>query len=124
MYEGPSRGGFVLFAFLYAADQQLRCAVYGEMISPVLGSTISMVDDASAPVRLEERVRWSRRDFMRSGTRTILSTHMQVYRTLPGWPRRRIHSAINTRSSVPIIIRTANAIIIGSRLAKRSWPRR
>jgi hypothetical protein len=23
MYEGPSRGGFVLFAFLYAADQQL-----------------------------------------------------------------------------------------------------
>src|SRR6476661_7011580 len=41
----------------------------------------------------------------------------QVYPTLPGCPRRRIHSAINTRSSVPIIIRTANAIITGRRLA-------
>ena len=41
----------------------------------------------------------------------------QVYPTLPGCPRRRIHSAINTRSSVPIIISTANAIITGSRLA-------
>ena len=74
-----------------------------------------MVDDASAPVPLEERVRWSRSDFMRSGTRTILCPHMQVYRTVPGWLRRRIHSAVKTRSSVPIIIRTANAIIIGSR---------
>jgi hypothetical protein len=41
----------------------------------------------------------------------------QVYRTLRGCPWRRIHSAINTRSSVPIIISTANAIIIGRRLA-------
>ena len=41
----------------------------------------------------------------------------QVYPTSPGCPRRRIHSAINTRSSVPIIIRTANAIITGRRLA-------
>ena len=107
----------MLFAFCTWRDQQLRCAVYGEMISPVSGSTISMVADASAPVRLEERVRGSRRDFMSSGTRTILSSHMQVYRIVPGWPRRRIHSAINTRSSVPIIISTANAIITGSRLA-------
>jgi hypothetical protein len=117
MHEGPCEGAFVPLAFCRRQDQQLRCAVYGEMISPVSGSTISMVDDASAPVRLEKRVRWSRRDFMRSGTRTILSSHMQVYRTMPGWPRRRIHSAINTRSSVPIIIRTANAIITGRRLA-------
>lgn len=110
--------------FCTRRDQQPRCVVYGEMISPVSGSTISMVDDASAPVRLEERVRWSRKDFMRSGTRTILSPHVQVYRTVPVWPRRRISSAIKMRSSVPIIIRTANAIIIGNRLPKRSWSRR
>jgi hypothetical protein len=49
----------VLFAFLYAGDQQLRRAIYGEMISPVSSGSISMVDDASAPVRLEELVKWS-----------------------------------------------------------------
>jgi hypothetical protein len=38
----------VLFAFFTRRDQQLHCAVYGEMISPVSGQTISKVDDASA----------------------------------------------------------------------------
>lgn len=76
MHEGPSREVPSFFAFCTRLDQQLRCAVYGEMISPMSGSTISLVDDAPAPVRLEERVRWSHRDFMRLGTRTILTVRI------------------------------------------------
>jgi hypothetical protein len=102
--------------FLYAAGSAAACAVCGEMISPVSGSTISMVDDASALVRIQE-LRWWRRDLIRSGTRIIVLARMHVYRIVSGWPWRRIHSAINTRNSVPIIIRTANAIMTGRRLA-------
>jgi hypothetical protein len=36
-------------------------------------------------------------------------------------PRRRIHSAMSTSSSVAIIIKTASAIITGKRLANRNW---
>ena len=39
----------------------------------------------------------------------------------PCYCARRILSAMNTKVSVPIIISTASAIMIGSRFAKRNW---
>ena len=43
-----------------------------------------MGDDASALVRIEERLRWSLRHFIRSGTRTILSS---PHASLPDFAR-------------------------------------